>query len=321
MRLAVVVLALAFAPRATAAPPALNDLELHTDHLSVLGVSFPECDKPVFRVSLHAKVDAKGEGVGTLTLDPSYLTFDEFGAVTGTTAVPAVKLDCTLKFVKKTTVKIPQRLYPGGPESDDPPIVVEWKLYAVTGPKLTSKVSVALAPAAEWRNGRLVVHGADGKVKYAVGFRPPPPAIPCHPGCFPTGTPVLVPGGSTTVEKVKAGDTVTTIGPTGVATEGRVEKVFVTTNRLFEVKTSDGRVVTTEVQPLALTDGTLRAAGQLKRGDQVWRWESGARRAATVESVTPTGRTERVFNLILKDSAVFVAGRFLARSKPPADGP
>jgi hypothetical protein len=33
--------------------------------------------------------------------------------------------------------------------------------------------------------------------------------------------------------------------------------------------------------------------------------------------VTATGRWERVYNLILKDKGLFVAGGFLARSKPP----
>ena len=41
---------------------------------------------------------------------------------------------------------------------------------------------------------------------------------------------------------------------------------------------------------------------------------------AVVREVVDTGRDEPVFNLILGDSAVFVAGGFLARGKPPAVG-
>jgi hypothetical protein len=55
-----------------------------------------------------------------------------------------------------------------------------------------------------------------------------------------------------------------------------VEGVFVTTNRLIEVRTSAGSLVTTETQPLALADGGLRAAGELKAGDEVWRWVGGS---------------------------------------------
>jgi hypothetical protein len=66
-----------------------------------------------------------------------------------------------------------------------------------------------------------------------------------------------------------------------------------------------------------LVGGGLRAAGELKAGDQILRWEEGERLSTTVTSVAPTGRVEKVFNLILDDAAVFVASGFLARSKPP----
>jgi hypothetical protein len=141
---------------------------------------------------------------------------------------------------------------------------------------------------------------------------------PCHPGCFPAGTPIRTPGGSQPVERLRAGDLVTTVGPDGATAPGKVVSVFVTRNRLVEVRTEAGGLVTTETQPLALAGGGLRAAGELKAGDRVWRWDGRARRAVTVRSVSPTGRQERVFNLILGDSAIFVADGFLVRSKPPA---
>jgi hypothetical protein len=56
----------------------------------------------------------------------------------------------------------------------------------------------------------------------------------------------------------------------------------------------------------------------LKAGDRVFRWDGRERLAVTVRSVSRTGREEPVFNLILGDSAVFVADGFLVRSKPPA---
>jgi hypothetical protein len=46
--------------------------------------------------------------------------------------------------------------------------------------------------------------------------------------------------------------------------------------------------------------------------------EQGALRPAAVISVIATDRIERVISLVLEDSAVFVAGGFLAHSKPPA---
>jgi hypothetical protein len=94
--------------------------------------------------------------------------------------------------------------------------------------------------------------------------------------------------------------------------------VFVTRNRLVEVRTEAGSLLTTETQPFSLASGGLRAAGELKAGDQICRWNGSERRPATVQSVSATGREEAVFNLILGDPAIFLANGFLVRSKPPA---
>jgi hypothetical protein len=113
---------------------------------------------------------------------------------------------------------------------------------------------------------------------------------------------------------------VTTIGPDGRAARGAVEKVFTTTNRLVEVRTDHGTAVTTDAQPFCLVDGAFRRAGELKAGHRIWQWRDGRRQEAVVREVVATGRNEQVFNLVLGDSAVFVAGGFLVRGKPPAGG-
>jgi hypothetical protein len=147
---------------------------------------------------------------------------------------------------------------------------------------------------------------------------PAPLTKPCHPGCFPAGTQVHIPTGTQPVERVREGDLVTAVGPDGSVSPGKVASVFTTKNRLVEVRTDAGDLVTTETQPLALADGGLRAAGELQAGDRVFRWDGRERLAVTVRSVSATGREEPVFNLILGDSASFVANGFLVRSKPPA---
>ena len=65
--------------------------------------------------------------------------------------------------------------------------------------------------------GRLLVHGKDRRVEHVVELRHPRKQEeihfpPCHPGCFPAGTAVLVPGGSVPIERLKVGDKVTTVG-------------------------------------------------------------------------------------------------------------
>jgi hypothetical protein len=84
-----------------------------------------------------------------------------------------------------------------------------------------------------------------------------------------------------------------------------------------EVRTESGSLLTTETQPLCLREGGFRRAGELVAGDLIWRWTGGERRASRVQAVVPTGREEAVYNLVVGDSAVFIAGEFLARGKPP----
>jgi hypothetical protein len=56
-----------------------------------------------------------------------------------------------------------------------------------------------------------------------------------------------------------------------------------------------------------------------KPGDRVWRWSKGKRLAVPVLEVKATGRESQVFNLVLGAPTTFIAGEFLARSKPPVD--
>jgi hypothetical protein len=277
------------------------------------GLTVPESDKVIHGIRLFAEVDKAGEGSGTLELDPTVPKFDEFGYLQLGEFQTPVKLEFTLKFVKKGKVRVALENRIGGPEAD-----VEWALYEVRGPKITRPLVLAIPTAEKWKSGRLLIHNKDGKVEHSIAVHDPGPPPPCHPGCFPAGTVIHVPGGTRLIERVGEGDLVTTVAPDGKTSQAKVTAVFVTKNRLLEVKTDAGSLLTTETQPLALVDGALRAAGELKAGDRVWRWDAGERRAVTVKSVSATGREERVFNLVLGEPTVFVANGFLARSKPPA---
>jgi hypothetical protein len=145
----------------------------------------------------------------------------------------------------------------------------------------------------------------------------PPP--PCHPGCFPSGTVIATPDGPRAIETIRPGDLVTLIGSDGIATSGPVDSSFQTCNRLVEVRTESGDLLTTETQPLCLREGGFRRAGELGEGDVIWRWEAGERRPARVLGVVATEREAPVFNLVVGESVVFVADGFLARGKPPPE--
>jgi hypothetical protein len=289
------------------------------------GLTLAESKYPVYWITLAADVNKKGEGKGKLTLNVTPPNYDEYGDfVTGreTDVVarpqknqrPAIVLDCTIEYVKTGFVG---RVNTPGTRRG---------LFRVTGPKITSALRVAtVGPGLT--SGRLLVVDKDERAECVIEIVEPKPVVreevlppPCHPGCFPAGTLVLVPGGTKRIETIRKGETVTTIGPDGRPAKGVVREVFTSKNQLVEVRTDKGTVVTTAAQPLCLVAGGFRKAGELKAGDRVWQWRDGRRVETVVRAVAATGKEAPVFNLILGDSAVFVAGSFLARGKPPAEG-
>src|SRR5689334_14833934 len=74
--------------------------------------------------------------------------------------------------------------------------------------------------------------------------QPPPP--PCHPGCFPAGTAVATPDGPRPIESLGRGDVVALVAADGTLTSGPVESTFQTCNRLVEVRTESGSLLTTQ---------------------------------------------------------------------------
>lgn len=145
------------------------------------------------------------------------------------------------------------------------------------------------------------------------------PLEPCHPGCFPGGTLVDSPRGRRLIETIEMGDVLTIIRPSGKASTAGVTSVFITTNFLWSVRTEAGTLLTTKIQPLCLADETIKPAGELQPGDMVLHRAGEEVRPVQVIEVTSTGRTAQVFNVVLGNSEIFVAGGYLARSKPPLE--
>lgn len=256
-----------------------------------------EMMEPTHKIRVATLADDKGITESFLELDPNVPQFDEFGNLKKTERKPLLKLPCTLKLVKSSG---------------------ELQLLEIKGRKIESRLFLVTGDG----SFRLLVHGKDAKVKHVVWMnsnieeRPLPP---CHPGCFPAGTAVRVERGVVPIERIGKGDVVTTVDADGKAVARKVTDVFVTKNTLVQVRTSEGILSTTATQPLCLASGKFAPAGDLKAGDKIWQWHSGERRAVAVVEVTPTKRETEVYNLVLGDSIVFIAGDFLARSKPPAE--
>jgi uncharacterized protein (TIGR03067 family) len=219
----------------------------------------PESQEAVHRVRLTCRL-ADGEA-GTLTFDPTAPTFDEFGdpALAGKPA-PAVTVDVTLKLVKSEKGR---------------------QLFDLRGPKLTSRLSVVEYPhPMAWGDARLLVRGKDGRARHAINLRLPHQQLPppCHPGCFPAGTLVHVPGGTKAIETVREGDLVVAVDAYGKPSPAKVTGVFVTRNRVLELRPAGRALVTTATQPVGLVSGGFRGAGELLTGDRIWRWVDGKRR-------------------------------------------
>jgi hypothetical protein len=128
---------------------------------------------------------------------------------------------------------------------------------------------------------------------------------------------ILTPDGNRAIETIKVGDIVTSICCHGTSAPIKVQSVFVTQNRLVRIETEDDVLITSPTQPLCLEDGQIRPTEEIHPGDRIVRWVNGKRRPVTVRRVVLTDRQEKVFNLVLGNSEVFVAGGYLARSKPP----
>jgi hypothetical protein len=295
----------------TAAEPEKSTVELRSDSL-VSGLPLMKDAERVYGIRLTAEVDENGEGEGTLELDTNVPTYDEFGFQTSGGDLPPVKREFTLKQVKKKKIQLPEHLGVAAPL-----VEVEWVLFEFQGTKATRRLFLA-TESNVWSWARFLVHDENGKVKYVVPVRSPPPPPPCHPGCFPAGTRIEVPGGTKVIERLRTGDAVTTVDPNGAATPAKVVAVFSTKNRLVEVRTEAGKLLTTETQPLALAGGGLRPAGELTAGDRIRTWNGREARTVAVQAVAAMPREAQVFNLVLGSPAIFVAEGFLVRSKPPA---
>lgn len=300
-----------------AAQPEIAIIDLQSDFLGFTGLPMAESKLPIYRITLSAQIDKEGNGKGELILDPSRLPeYDELGFPGPQKHEPAVKLACTIHF-QKNAKRVYTSLRLGADPREAVQIEENWTILEIKGPPIKSKLTMAVNQMNRWSAGRLLIH-EQGKVKYVIEMQLPPQPPPCHPGCFPAGTLIAVPGGTRTIESLWIGDIISTLAADGFPQRTKITSVFVTTNRLFEVRTDVGTLLTTETQPLALDRGGIMPVGEMKAGDRIFIWKDGTRSATTVRDIQSTQRSERVFNLVLGEPVLFIANGFLARSKPPA---
>ena len=121
-------------------------------------------------------------------------------------------------------------------------------------------------------------------------------------GCFPAGTPISTPTGTTAIEKMRPGDIVMT-GQGGTTI---VQATFVTKSRVFTLLTDHGTLRTTAEHPLFCADGQFRLAGELSRGDRL--------QNATIQRCV-IGGEQTVYNLTVGTPHTFIADGFVVHNK------
>lgn len=138
-------------------------------------------------------------------------------------------------------------------------------------------------------------------------------------GCFPAGTPVLMPAGPRPIEQLSAGDIVLGVDQAGHQAPAKVQATFVTRSQLLTLKTDSGWLATTAEHPIALAGGGFRLAGQLGVGDEILSWGDGRAVPARIAAINP-GPEATVYNLTVGGPHTFIAGGFVVHNKGGGGG-
>lgn len=121
-------------------------------------------------------------------------------------------------------------------------------------------------------------------------------------GCFPAGTRIRTPHGTTPIEALRAGDAVVS----GDGQRATVVTTHVTRDRVLALVTDRGILRTTAEHPVLCEDGQFRAAGQLVAG-------SGLSGATILRC--ETGPEQTVYNLTVTAPHTFIADGFVVHNK------
>ena len=134
-------------------------------------------------------------------------------------------------------------------------------------------------------------------------------------GCFPMGTQIATPRGSSAIEDLAAGEPLLGVNEEGAPVRATVRGLFLAKNRLVAIHTDNGLLTATPEHPIGLWTGGFQEAGQLGPGDRVRRWEEGRAVMDTIREVTPGAQEELVFNLQVSEPNTFVAEGVVVHNK------
>ncbi len=134
-------------------------------------------------------------------------------------------------------------------------------------------------------------------------------------GCFPAGTRILTPKGSTRIEDLAVGDEVMAVGAGGRPVPAQVTGIFLRRGQPLRLETEGGLLAATPEHPIGITRGRFRMARELRPGDSVQRWDGRRLVSDNIRRVMPSSVPELLFNLEVGAPHTFLAEEILVHNK------
>jgi predicted lipid-binding transport protein (Tim44 family) len=134
-------------------------------------------------------------------------------------------------------------------------------------------------------------------------------------GCFPAGTLICTPIGSTPIESLAIGDKVTAIDDDGRDRLVTVQAVEATRSALLIIHNNQGILRTTAEHPVWTSRRGFIPAEELRAGDRILSWQGGRLRSVRVHQIESSSKQELVFNLLVDAPHTFVADGFVVHNK------
>ena len=134
-------------------------------------------------------------------------------------------------------------------------------------------------------------------------------------GCFPAGTRIATPAGSTPIETLIPGCAVLGVDAAGLCSTSAVRQLFRQRDALTILRTDRGELRTTAEHPLRLFNGVFQNAGAICSGEAVTVFLAGRLQPATVLGKETQRESSEVFNLTVGAPHTFIADGFVVHNK------
>lgn len=240
---------------------------------------------------------AQGRLVRTRVRQVLRVEADEFMVIQTDRATLRVTMDHPF-YVGQGTFKTAESLKPGDR-------LVAWDGASLAGQRILSMETIReRSPVFNLQTDRPNTFFAAGLAVHNKGG-----------GCFPAGTRIGTPKGSTRIEDLAAGDQITAVGADGRPVPAEVTGIFLARGPVLRLETDRGPLITTPEHPIGVNRGRFRMAGELRQGDRIVRWKEGQLIGDRIKDVLQSSVPELLFNLEVSPPHTFLAEGVLVHNK------